>query len=380
MYSAALLGVALASSAVTVAVRPTRTVTVSTVPAAPVGAHLFRVQLAQPATPRRRPAVHRHVRHAVRTAAPKPVPESQAAPAPRTTPSLYERTTSPVVLHAQGCRAGKASTNGIVILDFGKPDFGYGSYGTITFADRFVTNAQITQGMEAYAQGYVTCLPRDAQAKIVLVRGTSNYALHTVPSGVTAGRLWAEETGKFGTWLRQQGLDAHVAAAAGDDAEPAWDRTFTRTYNFFRGFGSAANGYLLYNYGSLDGGPGQIWSVEQAFYVTTGMRYARAVPEIYTQTMAKQWALLSRLAAERYGKPVNFVGVMTQHSKECQAGCYTPAEAHTALVHELAKSPKTRVRMLASATNIGTPAPVRRRPSTARGPSAPRRGARAVRA
>ena len=56
-------------------------------------------------------------------------------------------------------------------------------------------------------------------------------------------------------------------------------------------------------------------------------------------------------------QPVQFAGLMTQHTKHCRSGCYTPAQAHTALVGELAKSPKTRVRMLASVTNIGAPAP-----------------------
>jgi hypothetical protein len=37
---------------------------------------------------------------------------------------------------------------------------------------------------------------------------------------------------------------------------------------------------------------------------------------------------------------------------------FTAAEAHRALVRELAKHPMTKVRMLAAATNIGAPAPV----------------------
>jgi hypothetical protein len=40
------------------------------------------------------------------------------------------------------------------------------------------------------------------------------------------------------------------------------------------------------NYGSLDGGAGGIWNVRQAFYVSGGMRYARAMPEIYSHALA----------------------------------------------------------------------------------------------
>jgi hypothetical protein len=302
---------------------------------------------------RKAPATHR-----VAHAKPLHMSHKPAQAPPHASPSLYERTTSPAVLRAQGCRIGHMRTNGIVVLDFGKPAFAHRTYGTTTFSDRFASNTAITWALKSYARGYVECLPKKSTARITLVRGTSNYHLWTIPSGVTAGRLWAQATAAFGRYLALHGFDGHVKAASGDDAEPDWDRTFARTYNFFRGFRSAHTGYLLYNYGSLDGGPGRIWTLTQAYYVAAGMRYARAVPEIYTRTMAREWALLSRLAAQRYGKPVQFAGVMTQHSKTCRFGCYTPSQAHEALVQELAKSPTTRLRTLATVTNIAAPAPV----------------------
>src|SRR5207237_9059999 len=126
----------------------------------------------------------------------------------------------------------------------------------------------------------------------------------------------------------------------------ARDRTFRRTPDCFRGFRSACTGYLLYNYGSLDGGAGGIWNVRQAYYVAGGMRYARAVPEIYNRAMARQWARLSRLGVRYYGKPVNFAGVMTQHSQRCRRCGYAPAQAHHALVRELARHRSTRVSAL----------------------------------
>jgi hypothetical protein len=96
--------------------------------------------------------------------------------------------------------------------------------------------------------------------------------------------------------------------------------------------------------------------VRQAYYVAAGMRYARAVPEIYNHAMARQWAYLSRLGVERYGRPIAFAGLMTQRCRQCG---FTAAEAHEALVGELARSPRTRVRSFAAVTNIGTPAPPR---------------------
>jgi hypothetical protein len=74
--------------------------------------------------------------------------------------------------------------------------------------------------------------------------------------------------------------------------------------------------------------------------------------------MAKQWAELSRQAVKRYGKPIKLAGLMTQHHRSCGICGFTAAEAHRALVRELAKHPTTKVRKLAAATNLGAPAPV----------------------
>jgi hypothetical protein len=92
------------------------------------------------------------------------------------------------------------------------------------------------------------------------------------------------------------------------------------------------------------------------------MHAARVVPEIYNRSMAEQWAELSRMSVHRYGKPIKIAGLMTQHHGHCRMRVcgYTAPQAHKALKRELAKHPKTKVRMLAAATNIGSPAPVSR--------------------
>ncbi len=285
-------------------------------------------------------------------AAPRPVqkPQPQAQPVPRpgeaapvviarrrrlrATVSLYERTTRRHVLHQQGCHAARRGVAGIVILDFGKPAWNHHTYGTILFSNRFAGNRKITRAVFAYAHGYVRCLPRGSKAKIVLARGTSNYR-PSVPSTYKAGRKWARETMRLAHVLSERGLAKHVLSAAADDVEPAWDRTFHRTRDFFRGFRDAHTGHLLYNFGSLDGGVGLIWSARQAFFVSSGMRYSRAIPEIYNRAMAHQWARLSREALRRYHRTLRFAGVMTQHRARC--GCsLKPIQAHRTLVRALA--------------------------------------------
>lgn len=369
LWSSALIGAAVLGAAASAVIRPgsgVRVVTVTEVRSVPapverVAAPAAPRVRAQPSRPRQAPAVAHAARqakhHAVRPRPAKPHRKAAKLPVARVTtrlkvtPSLYERTTSPPVLQEQGCRAGKAGTHGIVILDFGKPAYRRGGYGTLTFADRFASNTSITWALKAYATGYARCLSTRSAAKIVLARGTSNFGID-VPSPAAAGRKWATETSALAAFLRRHHLDDHIEAAAADDVEPAWDRSFKRTYSFFSGFRAAHRGVLLYNYGSLDGGVGAIWNVRQAYYVTGGMRYARALPEIYNERMASEWAELSRIVVERFGTPLSFAGIMTQYRHRCRKCGFSGREAHRALVRELSKHPRTRIRKLAAVTNI----------------------------
>jgi hypothetical protein len=341
-YACALAGVALISSGLTLAVRPARVVVVvAPPPAAHHGAAHTVTRRVVPHAPARRGRQ------------PRPVRVQHLA---AVTPSLYERTTAPPILRAQGCRAARVGTSGLVVLDFGKQAFRprRGGYGTVTFANRFASHLSLGWAVRSYARGYSECLGSRSRAHITLALGTSNYD-QDVPSTYVAGRLWARATVRIGAYVARHHFD-HVTVAAADDVEPAWDRGFRRTYDFFRGFESVKTKYLLYNYGSLDGG--HIWKLRQAFYVAGGMHAARVVPEIYNREMAEQWAELSRLAVRRYGRPIRIAGLMTQHRGRCRGCGFTAAQAHTALMRALSRHPRTKIRRLEARTNIGEPAPV----------------------
>ncbi|HSX22821.1 MAG TPA: hypothetical protein VLE97_08630, partial [Gaiellaceae bacterium] len=195
------------------------------VPASLIQAHRVRpiVRLVVP--------VHATRTH-VRKAQPKPRIRLRA------TISLYEHTTSAYVLRRQGCRAARRGVGGVVILDFGRPGYNGHTYGTMLFSNRFAGNKAITRGLLGYARGYVGCLHRGSHLQISLARGTSNYHPH-VPSAYKAGRRWARETMTLQHLLRAHGLSRHVVSAAADDVEPAWDRTFWRTRDFYRGYARA---------------------------------------------------------------------------------------------------------------------------------------------
>jgi hypothetical protein len=283
---------------------------------------------AQPAAPAADPR-HAVVAAGVRREA-KHQPHSKQA---RATISLYEHSVRRHRLRRQGCSAAKRGVGGIVILDFGQPAYNGHTYGTYLFSGRFAGNKAITRAMFAYAYGYHRCLRRGSHLRITLARGTSNYHPQ-VPSAYRAGRKWAREAMALAKKLRSHGLHEHVTSAAADDVEPAWDRSFHRTRDFFRGFRDARTGHLLYNFGSLDGGVGSVWNARQIFFVTSGMKYARAIPEIYNHAMAKQWADLAHIARHRYNRPVKFAGVMTTHTSRNRG--MKPRDAHKVLVRALA--------------------------------------------
>jgi hypothetical protein len=267
-----------------------------------------------------------------------------------TTLSLYEQSVQPWILGEQGCEAAHRHESGVVILDFGKPAFEHHGYGTILFSGRFVPNHRITTGMVGWARGYVRCLPQGSSASVSLARGTSNYH-PAVPSVYTAGLRWAGQTVKLQRKLQRESLDLYVTSAAADDAEPAWDRHFRKTREFVHGFRVAAQGHTLYDYGSLDGGVGSIWSAKQAFYVAGGTRHTAAIPEIYNTAQAQEWAQLAGIARSRYHSVVRFAGVMTQGSRHCHCSL-RPHAAHRALARALATYGVQQTPLPSGGTNI----------------------------
>jgi len=290
---------------------------------------------------------------------PKAQPKPKAQPQPtasripaasgRATISLYEHTTRTARLRIQGCEAAKRGVGGIVILDFGQPAYNGHTYGTNLFSGRFAGNRKITRAMLAYALGYRRCLRRGSTLSISLARGTSNYRPQ-VPSAYQAGRRWAREVHALERLLARRGLSDHVTAAAADDVEPAWDPTFHRTRDFFRGYRDAHTGHVLYNFGSLDGGVGSVWNARQIFFVASGMKYVAAIPEIYNHAMAKQWAELAHIARHRYHRPLKFAGVMTQHTSSNHG--MQPRDAHKTLVRALASVGRGVADVPATMTNI----------------------------
>jgi hypothetical protein len=338
VFAVAAAVVALVAAGAAMASRPSQSLIPSFAPHPQTWPQALRGLPLSP-TPSRPPAHRRGKR--------QPRPQH---PLRATTLSIYEHRAQPWILSRQGCSAARRRENGVVVLDFGKPAYERGGYGTILFSGRFATNHKITRAMLRYAAGYASCLPSGSTAFIALARGTSNYH-PAVPSAYEAGVRWARETNRLGHMLARNGYAEHVAAAAADDAEPAWDRGFRRTREFFHGFRAAVHGHTLYDYGSLDGGVGAVWSARQAWYVAGGLRHTQALPEIYNSAMAEEWAELARVARVRYHKGVRFAGVMTQGTSSCNCGL-RPTAAHRVLARALDAAGVGHVPLPTGGTNI----------------------------
>ena len=147
---------------------------------------------------------------------------------------------------------------------------------------RFASNGKITHATPR-VRGRLRRLPAAgaprSRSRSRAVRATTTRRCRARIRPAGAGRARRTPLQRL---VEARGLGAHVTAAAADDVEPAWDRSFHRTRDFFRGYRDAQFGHVLYNFGSLDGGVGSVWNAKQAFYVASGMRYVAPFPRSTT--------------------------------------------------------------------------------------------------
>ena len=259
-------------------------------------------------------------------------PTAALAGYPYTTKSYYESTTSTSTLYNQGCSAGNAGAAGAIILDFGRPAYRDGAYGTMLFGSGgFASNVSILAAMKSFAQGYWNCSPLNT--KVVVARGTSNYchagsACSLLPPDYTAaGAYWGTRTNELATYIFNSGYSSQETSAAADDAEPAWDPDFTSTHDFITGYNSTA-AWILFDYGSLESG---YWSRAHEYYVAyTGANFP--LPEIYYTSMAASWESLELWAVANHNVSMLMLGVMSEWPAP---GTLTPHQGYDAMLEQL---------------------------------------------
>ena len=249
-----------------------------------------------------------------------------AAAATAPTTSYYEQSASPTALSLQGQTAGQSATQGIVILDFGRPAFDGTSDGTFDFARNFLSFAAIRAGVESFVMSYYNAAPADTTLDVAV--GTNDSCGLYQPCGsivcgcpdepanyITWGQHLADTVKQLGAWSKgiasANGFTDTVRIVAADDAEPAFDPGFNNTKYVMQGYAQGVGGSYppMVDYGSADPG---IWSNDQLLQIANGFAPNVAMPEIYNPSQIGEWAALVAYAKAQYGEDVTLYGVMTQ--------------------------------------------------------------------
>ena len=249
--------------------------------------------------------------------------EVGARVAPPTT-SYYETSASAAVLGGQGQAAGQSGTQGLVVLDFGRPASDGTSDGTVDFSHNVVSFADITNGVESYVMGYYNAAPADTRLDVVV--GTNDSCGSYQPCGsvvcgcphepsnyITWGHELAGTVEQLNAWSARvassNGFTDTVHVWAGDDAEPAFDPGFDNTRYVMEGYAQAVGGSYppMVDYGSADPG---IWTNDQLLQIANGFSPNVAMPEMYTPSQVAEWASVLSYAKAQ-GKEVTLFGVMT---------------------------------------------------------------------
>jgi hypothetical protein len=295
-------------------------------------------------------------------------PASQAATV-ATTSSYYEYNVDPNALYAQGAAAGRANSQGLVILDFGRPAFDGTNHGTINYSNQFVSLASIETAVEGYIKGYFDIAPSFTQLSVAV--GTNNSCGTGQPCGniicgcslepsdfFAWGRLLAATVMQIQAWTNSWKASHRftdvVKVVAADDVEPAQDPGYKNTHDVLAGYAQAVGGYqpAMVDYGSAESG---YWTQDQLLEAANGFRPNVAAPEIYYPSDANNWAALANYAKNKHGISVTFFGVLTEFPV-----ANSPQAGHDQLVNAI--RPVTGQANIVWSTNI---APLRQGPGTA---------------
>ncbi len=248
---------------------------------------------------------------------------ASGAATPGGTTSQYEVDASPSSLQAQGQMAGASGSQGLVILDFGRPAVDGPESGTVDFGGNFDSFGSIEAATESYIEGYFAVAPPRLRLDVAI--GTNDSCGTGQPCGDVICGCQLEPP-NFAAWGALQaaavlGVQAQtnavksragftdvVTVVAGDDAEPAFDPTYQNTYDLMLGYSHAVGGYqpAMIDYGSADPG---FWTSAQLLQVADGFAPNVAVPEIDSVADVQRWSSLVSYA-KTVGKTLKIFGVL----------------------------------------------------------------------
>lgn len=318
------------------------------------------------------------------TESPYPAPDPEADPGPvdeagdlthqvylpsavkqftlRTTISYYMKSVDSQVLYDMGCLQGEKDLNergrevSLVILDFGRPEYQAGEYGTQLFQNGFVSTGDIAEAVFQFGRGYAACY--DGESRIIVGVGTNNCGIdpYCTGSDVTFahGVAWGEMVDEINERYDAAGLYHIVGARGASDMEVGWN-TPENTRTWFDGYDQGSQLWYLLNFGDAAGCPPvggcgtpefPNWSQDDLWYISGGGGKAYVVPEIYLHSglLAKQWAALSKYSHDEHGSRLTFFGPLTQFGACQTRSCHpeednTPLQGYLQLKGELDKDP-----------------------------------------
>lgn len=250
----------------------------------------------------------------------------QCAPPPgavypgNVTLSRYVRTTN---LYTMGCNQGRKSDaqgqpRQIVILSFGDPGWdGSNTLGAYP-GGRFVSDAAIEANVKQYMQGFWDCTVAGSGSHLTVAPGVTNASGGINSSHDNAlGTAWGSMVRDLNAWISAYGRTRQLEAYGALDAEPGWGPA-SHALAWAAGF--SGSGQRYFDFGSADGCPpagsacANGWTQANEYQIAWGNSAAYAVPEIYNDTMARQWAAISAWgAAHTSGGPIRWSAAMSQY-------------------------------------------------------------------
>jgi hypothetical protein len=267
------------------------------------------------------------------TASPAMAPEALAADLagtvtgqPVTSRSWYVKTSEPLALQQAGCAMGAVQRDApgaqrnVAILVFGGMVPDGGAWAFDLYRGKRAGVEEIAAAVAAYVDGYEACTGADTVSSLVLGFGTTTSTGHTSGASGAAFADVAELVAR-----RVAPRSSRVTVYGSNDIElgyvgPADARAWVEAYR------SGTDRTLLY-FGDAAGCPGERvpsgddcgsaehpeWTTEDLWSVV-GQPGTVVMPGNYVTNgvQARQWGHLSRYALVRHGRPLSFLGVLSQ--------------------------------------------------------------------
>lgn len=271
--------------------------------------------------------------------------------------NIYGVSSDTTTTRAMGAADGAANPAGhryLSLLQIG----GQNTSGVVlTASSIYVSYARTVTAMKAYLDGYASTQHSNAPATIAF--GTNN----DMDVRSTTGAIWAQQIVNPLVSYAQRYPNLTVAGA--NDIEPGFRGSLSASEAWVRGYLGATSATFVFN-GSADGcgstsahtACNNGWRADSIAWMAGGYSPTRtlALPQIYNQTMARQWRYISITAVENGRKKVNFAGPLTEYTacvlQHGGCGSMTSNTAWTALWNQLQIDPRARQSALPYGTDL----------------------------